>query len=286
MVANGSTVLAMPKRFSTARGREFGDGLRAAIANTGMTSRAVAELVGWQEAKVSDLVNGKGGATELEVAILLGVCRTPPEEREHLLALFRETHVKGWWQDHGACTPIRPRTLIEQERGAKKLVSWQVSLVPALIQLPEYARAIFATSANMPEGEIEERVQVRMERQMVLRNGLKCLFYVHESVLLSPIGGPQVLRAQLKHLLKMAARASIEVRIVRFSVGAHAGLAGAFELLTFNKYDPVVFLDSENSSLIIEAPYAVKSYERVLEALDEIALDAEQSKELIKELLT
>jgi hypothetical protein len=276
----------MPKRFSTARGREFGDGLRAAIAATGMTSRAVAELVGWQEAKLSDLVNGKGGATELELAVLLGVCRTPPDEREHLLSLFNETSLKGWWQDHGACTPIRPRTLIEQERAAKKLISWQVSLVHALIQLPEYARAVIASCANVPEDEVEERVEVRTERQMVLRKGLKCLFYLHESALLSPIGGHEIMEAQLEHLLKVSQRSYIEIRIVPFSVGAHAGLAGAFDMLTFDKYEPVVFLDSENSSLIIEAPYAVKAYERVVEALDEIALDAEQSKELINQLLT
>jgi hypothetical protein len=286
MLGNEATVLAMPKRFSTARGREFGDGLRAAIANTGMTSRAVAELAGWQEAKLSDLVNGKGGSTELELALLLGVCRTPPRERDHLMSLFNETNLKGWWQEHGACTPIRPRTLIEHERVAKKLISWQVSLMHALIQLPEYARAVIASCANVPDDEVEERVQVRIERQEVLRKGLKCAFYLHESALLAPIGGEEEMEAQLEHLLKMAARSYVEIRIVPFSVGAHAGLAGSFDMLTFDKYEPVVFLDSENSSLIIEAPYAVKSYERVVEALDEIALDAEQSKELIKRLLT
>jgi len=276
----------MPKRFSTARGREFGDGLRAAIANTGMTARAIAELVGWQEAKLSDLVNGKGGATELELAMLLGVCRTPPQERDHLMALFNEANLKGWWQDHGACTPIRPRTLIEHERVAKKLISWQVSLVHGLIQLPRYAQAVIEAGANVPDDEVEERVQARAERQTVLGKGLKCVFYLHESVLLSPVGGSAVMEAQLRHLLKMAERSYIEIRIVPLSAGAHAGLAGSFDLLTFEKYEPVVFLESENSSLIIEAPYAVKSYERVVEALDEIAWDAEQSKELIKRLLT
>lgn len=276
----------MPKRFSTARGREFGDGLRAAIAKTDMTSRAVAELVGWHEAKVSDLVNGKGGATELEVAMLLGACRTPPQERDHLLSLFNETNLKGWWQEHGACTPIRPRTLIEHERTAKKLISWQVSLVAGLVQLPEYTRAVVEASANVPEDEIEERVQARTERQTVLRDGLKCVLYMHESVLVSQVGGAEVMQAQLEHLVKMGGRPSIDIRIMPFAAGAHAGLAGSFDMLTFDKFEPVVFLDSENSSLIIEAPYAVKSYERVVEALDEVALDAEQSKELIKRLLT
>ena len=91
----------MPKRESSVVGREFGNGVRAAIERTGLTQRRLAELLGWQEAKISDLVNGKGGATELELALLLGVCRTPPEERDHLLSLFNETNLKGWWQEHG-----------------------------------------------------------------------------------------------------------------------------------------------------------------------------------------
>ncbi|MEV6239684.1 helix-turn-helix transcriptional regulator [Lentzea sp. NPDC051838] len=276
----------MPKRFSTARGREFGDGLRAAIANTGMTARAVAEIVGWQEAKMSDVVNGKGGATELELAMLLGACRTPPVERDHLLVLFNEANLKGWWQEHGACTPIRPRTLIEHERSATKLISWQVSLVHALLQLPAYARAVIAAGANVPDDEVEERVQARIERQTVLDRGLDCLFYLHESALLPPIGGEEAMRAQRNHLLKMARRPYVELRIVPFAAGAHAGLAGSFDLLTFERYEPVVFLDNENSSLIVEAPYALMSYERVLEALDEVALGVQDSKELIKRLLT
>src|SRR5687768_11443029 len=51
---------AMPRRISTTRGREFGSGLRAAIAGAGLSSRAAAELADWDEAKLSDLVNGKG----------------------------------------------------------------------------------------------------------------------------------------------------------------------------------------------------------------------------------
>ena len=96
----------MPKRFSTARGREFGAGVRAAITGAGLTSRAAAEIVDWDEAKVSDVVNGKGGATLVEIAALLGACRVKADELAHLLALYPETGVLGWWQQHGVGSPI------------------------------------------------------------------------------------------------------------------------------------------------------------------------------------
>ncbi|MDX8054052.1 DUF5753 domain-containing protein [Lentzea sp. BCCO 10_0798] len=276
----------MPKRFSTVRGREFGDGLRAAVAATGMTSRQVAALVGWQEAKLSDLINGKGGATELELALLLGVCRTPTGERDHLLSLFTGTGVKGWWQEHGACAPISPRTLVEHERLAKKLFSWQTMLLHGTLQTPGYTRAVITACVNVPRDEVEARVEARVQRQEALRGGVKAAYFVPESVLLDEVGGPGVMQEQLRHLDKLAARPSIVIRIVPLGVGAHAGMAGSFDMLTFDRYEDVVFLESENSSLIIEAPDAVKAYGRIVEGLELVALDAEQSRELIKKLLT
>lgn len=53
----------MPLRYSTVRGRAFGEGMRAAIARSGMTGRELADVLGWQEAKVSDMVNGKEGSS-------------------------------------------------------------------------------------------------------------------------------------------------------------------------------------------------------------------------------
>ncbi|SMC88292.1 DUF5753 domain-containing protein [Lentzea albidocapillata] len=274
----------MPKRFSTARGREFGDGLRAAIAATGMTSRKVAELADWQEAKLSDLINGKGGATELELALLLGVCRTPSPEREHLMKLFRATNVKGWLQEHGAAEPILPRTLVQHEAIAKTLVSWQPLVVHGMLQIPDYTRAVVEANANVPEDEVGERVAARAMRKEALRPGLKATFYIHESVLRTPVGGEEVMRAQLQHLEKVSMRPYVVIRVIPTSLGAHAGHSGPFSLLRFHKIEPVVFVESENASLIIEAPLPIKSYDAVVESLARTALDEEQSRSLIKDI--
>ncbi|MEV6715806.1 DUF5753 domain-containing protein [Lentzea sp. NPDC051208] len=274
----------MPKRFSTARGREFGDGLRAAIAATGMTSRKVAELADWQEAKLSDLINGKGGATELELALLLGVCRTPSGEREHLMKLFRATNVKGWLQEHGAAEPILPRTLVQHEAIAKTLVSWQPLVVHGMLQIPDYTRAVVEANANVPEDEVAERVAARAMRKEALRPGLKATFYIHESVLRTPVGGEEVMRAQLQHLEKVSMRPYVVIRVIPTSLGAHAGHSGPFSLLRFHKIEPVVFVESENASLIIEAPLPIKSYDAVVESLARTALDEEQSRSLIKDI--
>jgi hypothetical protein len=276
----------MPKRFSTARGREFGDAVRAALSATGMTARVICEKIDWDPSKLSDLVNGKGGSSEVDLGILLGFCRTPPEEREHLLRIFRQTDTKDWWQQHGATQPVRPRTLIEHLKKAKKFVGWSPLAVPGLLQMPDYMRAVCLATGKIEAKEIEERVLTRLGMQEVFRQRLECVFYIHEQVLLLPVGGPEVLRAQLHHLLEMWVRPYIDIRILPTEVGAHAGLAGPFTLMEFDRFEPVVFVEAENSSLVIEGPTPVKGYQDVLDSLDQIALDAEESRRRISKYAT
>src|SRR5688500_6537183 len=145
----------MPKRFSTARGREFGDAVRAALSATGMTARDICEKIDWDPGKLSDLVNGKGGSSEVDLAVLLGICRTPSEEREHQLQIFRQTDMKNWWQHHGATQPVRPRTMIEHLKKAKKFIGWSPLAVAGLLQLPDCMRAVCLATGKIPAKEIE-----------------------------------------------------------------------------------------------------------------------------------
>lgn len=276
----------MPKRFSTARGREFGDAVRAALSATGMTAREICEKIDWDPSKLSDLVNGKGGSSEVDLGVLLGFCRTPPAEREHLMAIFRQTDMKDWWQQHGDNQPILPRTWFEHLKKAKEFTSWCPLVFPGLLQVPDYTRAVILASANAPNDEIEQRVAARQAMQDIFKQRLKSTFYIHEQVLLLPVGGPDVLREQLHHVLRMLVRPYIDIRIVPTEAGAHAGFGGAFDLMTFDRYEPTVFLDTESSTLIVEGAVAVKAHSEVLTSLDGVALDAEQSRERITKLAT
>lgn len=274
----------MPKRISTARGREFGAGLRAAITGAGLTSREVAEVLDWDEAKLSDVVNGKGGASKLEVATLLGVCRPTAAESAHLLSLYPEAHAKGWWQQHGTCAPIWLRTLSENLAVAASLTSWHTHMVPLFLQTVDYMSEVLLASSTVPEAELQDRVKAQLAMQELLRGGKKCTFFIHELALHLRVGGAEVYAGQLLHLLLMARWANTTIRIVPAALGAHPGLAGPFTQLTFAKYEPLVWVDTENSSLLVEAKDATTGYEKVIRALDEQSLDETDSRELIVRL--
>jgi hypothetical protein len=283
-VPGGSDVrfpCGMPKRVSTARGREFGNGLRAAIEATGLPSRAIAATVGWHESKLSDLARGKGGASELDVGILLGACRTALPEREHLLGLYRETGARGWWQRHGARNPVRLRTAVGQLAVAKSIVSWQTHVVPCFLQTSDYAREVMRASATVPVDELDEGIAAQAEMQGLLWRISNCTFYIHELALLLQVGSQEVHVEQLQHLLFAANRPSFSIRVVPAQAGAHAGMNGPFTKLDFEKYESLVWLQNENSSLFVEEESAVAGYGAVVRRLHGISLDAEQSKAMI-----
>ena len=85
----------MAHREPTIRSRELGDGLRQAMEQAGLTGKQAAQTLGWSPSFVSMLLSGKRGASEVDIAALLGVCRVKGPERDRLLALCREQDTPG-----------------------------------------------------------------------------------------------------------------------------------------------------------------------------------------------
>jgi transcriptional regulator with XRE-family HTH domain len=277
----------MPKRFSSVVGRSFGDGVRDAIRAAGITQRRLAEMLDWEEAKVSDLVKGKGGVTEVELAMLLGLCGVKPDEAQRLLRLFKETREKGFLQfdDGGLLGPLR--TLVEQERLANEIVAWSLSLIPGLLQIAAYIRAVSERSAQLTEPQdINAAIAMKLERQAIFHRSRKFVFYVHEQALRLPVGGPDVMKQQLLHILTMTVRPYITVRIVPVSAGAHAGVNGSFVQLKYEKFEPVIYVEGERTALFLEDKDSVSHYDHVVKALDALALGEEQSRELITSIVS
>lgn len=93
------------------------------------------------------------------------------------------------------------------------------------------------------------------------------------------------MRSQLTHIHVMLVRQYLTFRIIPTAIGAHSGMSGSFTQLSFDKFEPVVFIESENSGLFLEDKRSLASYADVLKRLDQDALDAEQSRRLITTML-
>jgi len=174
-------------------------------------------------------------------------------------------------------------TLVDLEARATALYEFQAVLVPVLLQTAGYARAVLSRSATVPQEEIEERVAARLERQEVLNRPRAplCSFFLHEDVVRLPVGGLEVMAEQLHYLLQMSVWPNVAIRVVSTSVGAHAGGAGPFTVLVVRDFKPVVYLENETSSLFLETPAEIQAYRGIVAALNDTALDARHSRDLV-----
>ncbi|GGM91102.1 transcriptional regulator [Lentzea pudingi] len=267
------------------RGREFGDAMRALLRAADLTNRAAAELLGWQEAKVSELVNGKEGVSDVDLAKLLGLLRTPPDEFDHLMALHHETHQRDWLQPK-AGTKDRARTLREQEQKATGVTGWSMNVVHGLVQAPDYIAAMVNSSRQLSAEERPGAIRNRIERQNAALDGFRAItLYIHEQALRLPVGSPDVMADQLHHLLRVSVRPYLTIRVIPTAAGPHDGLSGSFDMLTFKKIPPLVYVESAGATVFLEDQPSVGLYEDVLKSLGRTALDEARTRMLITDII-
>ncbi|MFI6094012.1 DUF5753 domain-containing protein [Lentzea sp. NPDC051213] len=266
-------------------GREFGNGVRRAIEQTQMTHRKIAEMLDWDESKLSDLVRGKGGVGEAEVLQLLAFCRVAPAEVRYLLGLFRETRETGYLQIPADGLPDQVRSLIAQERLANVITVWSMNLIPGRLQTADYMRAVVEAGVRDQSVNYDEVIAARLARRELFHWSREFVFFIHEHALRLPVGSAEVMKDQLIHLLAMAQRSYVTMRILPTAIGAHAGLSGGFMQLRYEKFEPVVFIESQSTSLFLEDKASLAAYNKVLRLLDQQSLNEEESKGLINSIL-
>ena len=273
----------MQDREPRIRSRELGEGLRRAMHNAGLTGKDVARLLDLSPRWVSRLISGKRNVTAVQASAFLAVCRAPSAERERLLELCDEQHTPGWFQQHGSRLPLQLVTLIDHENKAVAISSFVSTVMPGLLQTGDYTRALLKEAGRVPVDEIDARVAARLARQSLFSRDrpARFTFYLHEFVLRLPVGGPAVMIDQLQQLQRLSLRPYLTLRVVPASLGAHAATAGSFTLMEFAEFKPVVYLESETSSLFLEKPVEITAYQDILESLAQTALGEGESRELI-----
>lgn len=271
---------------STIRSRELGDALRQAMERAGLNGKRTARMLGWSESRVSRLLTGQLGATEIDISAFLAVCMVTGEERERLLRLTREQDQPGWLQQHGSKLPEQLKTLVDHETKAVEINEFEALVVPGLLQTGDYAQALLERSGTVPGDEVQGRVAARLGRRSLFAREYRphFNFYLHEFVLHLPVGGPEVMSDQLHELLRLSVRSYITIRVIPTAYGAHAGTAGSCRLMEFTEFKPVVYREEETAGHFLEELDEIAAYRKIFTSLANCALSERQSKELIASL--
>jgi transcriptional regulator with XRE-family HTH domain len=175
-----------------------------------------------------------------------------------------------------------------KEALAVRLRSFQLVVLPGLVQTEAYARAVISTRVGITVDEIDDEVAARMERQAILNQEKPPILWIilDEVVLRRPVGSKKVMRAALTHLLEVARRPNIVVQVIPLEVGAHEGLRGPFVIAEFEEAPDVAYQDTPVSGQIIEDRDAIKELARTWEALQRVTLPETLSLRRIEETIT
>ncbi|MCT7352778.1 helix-turn-helix domain-containing protein [Streptomyces sp. 15-116A] len=190
-----------------------------------------------------------------------------------LVGLVLRSQLPNWFQPYA-----------EMEARAAYISTYQCQLVYGLLQTEAYARAVLGTR---DEEDIDARVAARMERQRVLEREQPPVTWVvlSEAVLRQQVGGREVMREQLAHLLDLRKRRWLDVQVLPFEAGAHTGLMGSFNLLRFDNDPDIAYTEDFIQGHMTADPAAIKEGAARYDHLQAAALSLEDSAALIAHVM-
>ncbi|OKH97745.1 DNA-binding protein [Streptomyces sp. CB02923] len=279
----------------TVRRRRLGAKLRALRGD--LTLDQLAEKSGGRfvSSKVSRVETAKTAAKAKDVEALLDLYaelgREVSEElRAALLLLTKEGGQRGWWHSYrGVLTPVY-EDLISLEAEAETVSSWQLGVVPGLLQTGEYAREIIRATAmtEAVEARVDALVEVRLARQAVLtrEDPLALWAIISEQALSSASEVEGLMYEQLGRLLALGRRANVNVQVLPADATLHVGQLGSFSVLGFGSHVDldVVHTEGLTSALYIEEPDKVAAHRDAWQRLTSAALPVGASADLITEI--
>ena len=234
-------------------------------------SRIEAGRVGFRRRDVADLLD------------MYGVAGGPA--RDLVLSLAEQANEPGWWQGYNDAMPDWFSTYVGLEQAATIIRSYEAQYVPGLLQAEGYAHAVIELGQAVRAGEVRQRVELRMQRQQVLYGSQPPDYWavMDEAVLRRNLGGRQVMREQLDHILEASKRPNITVQVVPFNRSDAAAVGGPFTLLRFAEPElpDIVYLEQLNSALYLNRSIDVEIYLKIIDRLSAGALTPRRSVDLI-----
>jgi hypothetical protein len=186
-------------------------------------------------------------------------------QRGRLELLGQSAGQRGWWDAYADTLGPEYTALIALEAEAESVRWYSPMLVPGLLQTERYAREVIRSGLLIaPPGEIERRVQVKMNRQRVLARDtpLSLAVMLDEAAILRPVGDASVMREQFAHLTRIAGQPNVSLQMLPLAAGPHPATTGEFTILGFPELiaPDVVYLENMTSDLYVERETDVYRY--------------------------
>jgi transcriptional regulator with XRE-family HTH domain len=273
----------------TVRRRRLALELRRLREVARLTCEEVAEHLECSASKISRVETGRVSVSPRDVRDMLKLYGVPDQQRDSLVQLSRDSRQKGWWHAYGEINP-KLATYVGLESAASEIRVYEVNLIPGLLQTEEYARTMIRSGTmNGNLADVDRMVALRMARQPALtRNDPPMLWtVVDEAALRRRVGGTELMRSQLEHVLELSSLKNVAMQVIPFGAGAHPAMGRPFVILVFpERIDPdVVYLEDLTSALYLEDVDEVDRYNVLFNQLRATALSFDDSAALVTSVL-
>ncbi|GLY77664.1 helix-turn-helix domain-containing protein [Actinoallomurus iriomotensis] len=237
----------------------------------GLTLHQLATVIQSSGPNVSNIEAGRRKLTD-EQALALDVRFKTGGHFSRLLRFARRGHDPDWFKQYA-----------HLEAKARLIKTYQAITVPGLFQVPEYATELFRALGIV---DVEDPLSKRMARADVFKRTDPPLIWaiVTENVIDWPIGGPEVMRKQLAHLLDLSNLPNVSLRVVPRIAGAHAGIDGSFSLIS-GKDGDVAYTESPGGGRLVASTDEVREYGLQYDRIGQAALPASASREMIRRIM-
>ncbi|MEU1471548.1 helix-turn-helix transcriptional regulator [Streptomyces sp. NPDC005761] len=252
----------------------FGSLLRFFRERCGLSQEALGAKIGFSKSQVAMVERGerppKGPFTPQADAAL--------GAEGALLAAAKKltsSRVSSWFEQFA-----------EEEATARARYEYECNVVPGLLQTEEHARTLFNSACPpLDDDEIEGLIVGRLARQrMLTRKPIPDISFVLElSALTRPIGGRDVHRAQLQHILEVSRLRYVHIQVMSPQRETHAGLSGSFVLLETDDRRQLAYLEVQRQNFLVSEHDHVAPLFARYGILRTQALGPEESRKLIEE---
>jgi transcriptional regulator with XRE-family HTH domain len=242
-------------------------------------------MLGTDQGKISHIESGRIGVSEERLRRLAAFYECKDEALLCALStIARERRGQHWWDEYRSILAPRFMDIAEMEHHAVALRTVQTVTMPGLLQIEDYARALFSSSGRLSGEEIDARTEHRMRRQDILdRDDPPVLeATIHEAALRMRFGGRAVARRQLEHLMEVGERRNVTVRVVPFTNEEFYEMTQA--VIYADGVVPqldTVQIDGPIGGRYLDSDAQIAAYRRFLSRTGSVSLDREESRQLI-----
>lgn len=273
----------------TIQRRRLGLALKRARESAGKTQDEAAAVIDAAASKISRLELGQSGIKLTDLNLLLDLYGVNGEEAEPLRELARAGRQRGRWSTYRNAVPDWFRQYLDLEGDASEIRWYQPEVIPGILQIEPYIRAMNATAHPRPTAEdVDRQVAVRLERQAILQQdgGPDLSFILSESALRRNIGDAATMRRQLVHLAEIGKQSNVTLQVFPFDAQTYETASFNFIILRFgdNAASDVIYVETFTDADYLDRPDAVRAYTRLWDRLRAAALGPVESRKLIQRM--